>query len=86
MCDSLDSIFSDRPDLALAAVPGRGQNRHLGQLVVERERWRREGKVVVWTNGCFDLFHVGHLHGLQAARRLGDVLVVGLNDDASVES
>ena len=85
MCDSLDSIFSDRPDLALAAVPGRDKTVTLDELVVERERWRREGKVVVWTNGCFDLFHVGHLHGLQAARRLGDVLVVGLNDDASVQ-
>lgn len=53
-------------------------------LVSQRERWRQEGKVVVWTNGCFDVLHVGHLHSLEAARRLGHVLVVGLNDDASV--
>jgi rfaE bifunctional protein nucleotidyltransferase chain/domain len=84
ICDGLDSILSDRPDLALAAAPAPHKVTTLDELVVERERWRREGKVVVWTNGCFDLFHVGHLHGLQAARRLGDVLVVGLNDDASV--
>ena len=84
MCDGLDAILSDRPDLALAAVPQPNKVVTLEELAVERERWGREGKVVVWTNGCFDLFHVGHLRSLQAARRLGDVLVVGLNDDASV--
>ncbi len=43
------------------------------------------GKTVVWTNGCFDLLHVGHVRNLQAARKLGDILVVGLNSDASVQ-
>ena len=38
----------------------------------------------MWTNGCFDLLHVGHVRNLQAARSLGDVLVVGVNSDASV--
>jgi rfaE bifunctional protein nucleotidyltransferase chain/domain len=47
-------------------------------------RWRAEGKTVVWTNGCFDLLHVGHVRGLREARGLGDVLVVGVNSDASV--
>jgi rfaE bifunctional protein nucleotidyltransferase chain/domain len=51
--------------------------------------WRREqakaGKVVVWTNGCFDLLHAGHVRNLQAARSLGDALVVGLNGDQSVQ-
>jgi rfaE bifunctional protein nucleotidyltransferase chain/domain len=46
--------------------------------------WRAQGKVVVWTNGCFDLLHMGHVHSLQAARSLGDVLVVGTNSDHSV--
>jgi phosphoheptose isomerase len=53
-------------------------------LLALRQRWRAQGKVVVWTNGCFDLLHVGHVHSLQAARRLGDVLMVGVNSDASV--
>ena len=53
-------------------------------LLAERERLREQGQVVVWTNGCFDLFHVGHLRSLRAARQLGDVLVVGLNSDDSV--
>jgi len=46
--------------------------------------WRREGKRIVFTNGCFDLLHAGHVHLLREARSFGDVLVVGVNDDASV--
>lgn len=42
------------------------------------------GRVVVFTNGCFDLLHPGHIQLLQAAKRLGDLLIVGLNTDASV--
>ncbi len=49
-----------------------------------RELWGREKKCVVWTNGCFDILHVGHLRNLQACKACGDVLVVGLNSDASV--
>jgi D-beta-D-heptose 7-phosphate kinase/D-beta-D-heptose 1-phosphate adenosyltransferase len=45
---------------------------------------RRAGARIVFTNGCFDLLHPGHVRYLAAARRLGDVLVVALNDDASV--
>jgi len=47
-------------------------------------RLKRGGKIVVFTNGCFDLLHVGHLTLLEKARALGDVLVVGVNGDASV--
>jgi rfaE bifunctional protein nucleotidyltransferase chain/domain len=46
--------------------------------------WRAQGKRLVLANGCFDLLHVGHIRYLQAARALGDALVVGLNSDASV--
>jgi rfaE bifunctional protein nucleotidyltransferase chain/domain len=46
--------------------------------------WRAQGKRLVLANGCFDLLHVGHVRYLQAARALGDALVVGLNSDASV--
>ena len=45
---------------------------------------RRQGKRIVFTNGCFDLIHPGHVRYLRAAKRLGDVLVVALNGDASV--
>src|SRR3972149_9889114 len=47
---------------------------------------RRAGKRVVFTNGCFDLLHRGHVRYLAAARGLGDVLIVGLNSDASVRA
>jgi D-glycero-beta-D-manno-heptose 1-phosphate adenylyltransferase len=56
----------------------------LEPLVAIREQLRREGKIVVSTNGCFDLLHVGHVRNLQGARALGDVLVVGINSDDSV--
>jgi rfaE bifunctional protein nucleotidyltransferase chain/domain len=46
--------------------------------------WRAEGKKVVFTNGCFDLLHLGHVDYLEKARHLGDALVVGLNTDSSV--
>jgi D-beta-D-heptose 7-phosphate kinase/D-beta-D-heptose 1-phosphate adenosyltransferase len=52
------------------------------QKVVSRAR--AQGKRVVFTNGCFDILHVGHIQLLQRSRALGDVLVVGVNDDASV--
>jgi D-glycero-beta-D-manno-heptose 1-phosphate adenylyltransferase len=48
------------------------------------EKLRSAGKKIVATNGCFDLLHVGHVRYLQAARALGDVLIVGLNGDGSV--
>ncbi len=51
-----------------------------------RQRLRQEGKKVVFTNGCFDLMHRGHVEYLREARRLGDVLIVGLNSDASVRA
>jgi D-beta-D-heptose 7-phosphate kinase/D-beta-D-heptose 1-phosphate adenosyltransferase len=55
--------------------------RELGRIL---RKARRQGKRVVFTNGCFDLLHVGHVRYLQQARRLGDLLVVGVNRDASV--
>jgi phosphoheptose isomerase len=53
-------------------------------LVLLRRKWKQEAKTVVWTNGCFDVLHVGHLHSLEQAKRFGDVLVVGVNTDVSV--
>lgn len=54
------------------------------ELAGLRQAYRLQGKTVVSTNGCFDLLHAGHVRMLSQARRLGDVLVVGLNDDQSV--
>lgn len=46
--------------------------------------WRQNGEQIVFTNGCFDLLHPGHIDYLEQARKLGDRLVIGLNDDASI--
>jgi D-beta-D-heptose 7-phosphate kinase/D-beta-D-heptose 1-phosphate adenosyltransferase len=56
----------------------------LQELLQERAAWRAAGRRVVFTNGCFDLLHAGHVALLEAARAQGDVLIVGLNSDASV--
>ncbi len=57
----------------------------LSELPALGERLRRAGQTIVWTNGCFDLLHAGHARSLQAARALGDVLVVGVNSDESMK-
>jgi D-glycero-beta-D-manno-heptose 1-phosphate adenylyltransferase len=54
------------------------------ELVEARERWRSEGKTVVFTNGCYDILHPGHVRLLERARSLGHVLILALNTDASV--
>ncbi|MEI6043298.1 MAG: D-glycero-beta-D-manno-heptose 1-phosphate adenylyltransferase [Chloroflexota bacterium] len=55
------------------------------ELLRLREEWRTTRARVVFTNGCFDLIHLGHVHYLQQARALGDLLVLGLNSDSSVQ-
>jgi rfaE bifunctional protein nucleotidyltransferase chain/domain len=54
------------------------------ELIAERQLWKRQGKLVVLTNGCYDLLHPGHIRLLEQARSLGDVLVLALNSDAGV--
>ena len=56
----------------------------LEQTIVRFAREKRNGKRVVFTNGCFDLLHPGHIHSLEAAKALGDFLMVGINSDQSV--
>ena len=56
------------------------------QLPATLAGWRAQGRKVVFTNGCFDLLHLGHVDYLEQARHLGDALVVGLNTDESVSS
>lgn len=55
------------------------------ELLAARARWKEEGKTVVFTNGCYDLLHPGHVRLLEQARSLGDILVLALNSDASVQ-
>jgi D-beta-D-heptose 7-phosphate kinase/D-beta-D-heptose 1-phosphate adenosyltransferase len=56
------------------------------QLTPLLEQARRDKQRIVFTNGCFDLMHIGHTRYLHAAKALGDLLVVGVNSDASVKS
>jgi len=53
-------------------------------LLKELQAIRKNGLKIVFTNGCFDLLHMGHVHYLSQARQLGDVLIIGLNSDDSV--
>lgn len=57
----------------------------LGILRTRVAKFRGQGKRIVWTNGCFDLLHAGHIVHLNKARRLGDVLIVGINRAVSIE-
>jgi D-glycero-beta-D-manno-heptose 1-phosphate adenylyltransferase len=56
----------------------------LQQLNEKLKAWRALGQKIVFTNGCFDLLHLGHVDYLEKARQLGDKLVLGLNTDASI--
>lgn len=58
----------------------------LKAILAIAEKARKQGKKIVATNGCFDILHVGHVRNLAAARKLGDVLIVGINSDASVRT
>jgi len=56
----------------------------LEEIILRFGKEKRNGKRVVFTNGCFDLLHPGHIESLETARGLGDVLIVGLNSDEGV--
>ncbi len=58
----------------------------LSDAVILREWWRKKGKKVVFTNGCFDLLHAGHVCYLTQAKALGDILILGLNSDVSIQT
>jgi D-glycero-beta-D-manno-heptose 1-phosphate adenylyltransferase len=60
--------------------------RTLDELTALRAAWSDSGKTIVWTNGCFDLLHVGHIRSFRDAKALGDILIVGINSDASVRA
>lgn len=57
---------------------------NLELTILQFAKQKRNGRKVVFTNGCFDLLHPGHIRSLEAARALGDILIVGINNDASV--
>jgi D-beta-D-heptose 7-phosphate kinase/D-beta-D-heptose 1-phosphate adenosyltransferase len=79
-----------RDELVSALTPSSGINAGEKMLDFERTKtrvaeWRASGETIVFTNGCFDLLHVGHITLLEDCRRFGSKLVLGLNSDASVQ-
>jgi len=70
----------------LGQLLGPAKQRTLEPLIAWREAQRARHRTVVWTNGVFDVLHVGHLASLRGARQFGDVLIVGVNGDASVRA
>src|SRR5512137_773066 len=76
-----------RPFLLFSCVNmGLEKIRSLDEIVQIRQQLRRSGRRLVFTNGCFDLLHAGHVRYLNQARSLGDALIVGLNSDDSVHA
>jgi rfaE bifunctional protein nucleotidyltransferase chain/domain len=63
-----------------------GKLKSVGELTTIAARAARDGKTVVFTNGCFDLLHRGHIHTLRQAKAHGDLLIVALNSDQSVKA
>ena len=79
--DELAAAIADEAALEQAAKVG-----DLGDVLARVRQWRDRGERIVFTNGCFDLLHVGHVTYLERARRQGHRLVVGLNTDRSVRT
>lgn len=57
----------------------------LNEIVVILEKFRKNSKKIVFTNGCFDIIHSGHIQYLTEAKALGDILIIGLNSDCSIK-
>jgi D-glycero-beta-D-manno-heptose 1-phosphate adenylyltransferase len=70
--------------VGLHGVPLHPEILTLDEAILRFGREKRNGRRVVFTNGCFDLLHPGHIGSLEQARALGDALIVGLNSDSSV--
>jgi D-beta-D-heptose 7-phosphate kinase/D-beta-D-heptose 1-phosphate adenosyltransferase len=82
-------VVTVSPNELIDQMAGHDSNskRHtLDELARIVEKLRKTGKRIVWTNGCFDILHVGHIKYLENAAAQGDVLIVGLNTDASVQA
>lgn len=76
--DELKAEYEEKNDLTDSKIMD------LEHLLLQVGKWRKEKKKIIFTNGCFDILHAGHVSYLQKARELGDVLIIGLNADDSV--
>jgi len=73
--NELKAYFNDNPKYVL----------NLNELATKVEQWKKEGKRIVFTNGCFDILHKGHVSLLNQAKSFGDILIVGINSDDSIK-
>ncbi|RKY81445.1 D-glycero-beta-D-manno-heptose 1-phosphate adenylyltransferase [candidate division KSB1 bacterium] len=74
------------PVARAAAFPPKGSILDLDELAEVVNLLKTQGKRIVWTNGCFDILHTGHVTYLRNAKQLGDILVVGINSDESIRA
>jgi rfaE bifunctional protein nucleotidyltransferase chain/domain len=80
----LPTQFAAVPARTAATLKPVGRLYSRAELVEQRRRWKLDGKTVVFTNGCYDLLHPGHIRLLERCRSMGDVLILAVNSDASV--
>ncbi len=78
------TVSSSELEAALSGAAGIDKIKTLDELKTILHHLQQQGKSVVWTNGCFDILHAGHITYLMKARQAGDILVVGLNSDQSI--
>ena len=74
------------PAARRTAQPPRGSILDVNELAEVVDQLKTQGKRIVWTNGCFDILHMGHVTYLRNAKQLGDILIVGINSDESVRA
>ena len=88
ICEAVDAVLfaSPKPDASNPSTSSNTKLVSIDQMLLLRSKYRAEGRSVVWTNGVFDVLHAGHLASLRAARAFGDVLIVGINADATVRA
>jgi phosphoheptose isomerase len=88
LCEVVDEAFAPAATHTNGTAEASAQSKlfTLPELLTWRDAQRDRKRTVVWTNGVFDVLHVGHLRSLQEAKKFGDVLVVGVNTDASVRA
>lgn len=84
MCEIVDETILTRTASGIPEL--RGKVVSLEDLLKMRPMWESTRQTLVWTNGCFDLLHIGHVRNLQQAKAIGDILVVGINSDESVRA
>ena len=84
VCEIADELIERAGTVSIPLLPRKVQS--LKTLVSLRRQWKAEAKTVVWSNGCFDLLHNGHVRNLQDAKAAGDILIVGVNSDESVKT